>query len=90
MWVERVVGITRVISPPPPKKKRRRDYLNTGRLKLNKEGTLNHEHVFFFYLSGLELTLNNATIYRKDLKERDGDDVDRETFSPFPPLPYMT
>lgn len=63
MWVEKVVGITRVIFPP----KRKDGLLEHRTIKTQQGGGAQAR----FYLSGLELTLNNTTIYRKDLKERD-------------------
>lgn len=76
MWVERVMGITGVISPPAKKKM---DGLVEQRMIRTKRGS-DAELQARFYLGGLALTLNNTTIYCKDLEERDRD-VNWETFS---------
>lgn len=88
MWVEGEAGITRVIYPPQKKKERWIIGIQDDQTKQGGAA----EPPARFYPSGLELTLNNATIYRKDFKERDGDESlssRRETFS-LPLLPYMT
>lgn len=54
----------------PPKKK---DGLQEHRMIKTKQGG-DAEPPAHLYLSGLEVTLNNTTIYRRDLKERDGDE----------------